>query len=186
MTPGQLTGAVLLSFALTIFSSSVDGLNSAANVTYIDDFPRYLGYLLAGHLLGRVVPLPSFVTTVAALVAAFLILAGAAYIAAQVASPPRAMRLFGFGNPAVIVLSLAAFAMLRRVSVAAAWRVWLVRAGAMSFGIYLVHPAILDGVQNWMSPNSLPAFVGVVMLGLLSSALVILIMQRLPVVRRCV
>ena len=186
MSRGQLIGAVALCFVANVISSSVDALCSVPNVTYIDDFPRFLGYFLGGHLLGRVLPVPKLMPTVVALVTACVVLAVMAYVVAQMASPPRALRLFGYGNPAIIVLSLAAFAMLRQVSVATSWRVWLAAAGELSFGVYLVHPAVLDLAQDWIVPNTLPAFVSVVALGLLLSGLVILAMQHLPILHRCV
>ena len=186
MSPAQLAGAVALCFATTILSACMDALYSVPNVTYIDDFPRYLGYFLAGHLLGRVLPLPKLTHTFALLVVAFLALAGAAYIVAQAYSPTQAMRLFGFGNPAIVLLSLAAFALLRRISVTGSWRVCLVAAGETSFGIYLVHPAVIDIVQDWIAPISLRADAVVIVLGLLISGLVVLAMQQTPILRRCV
>lgn len=186
MSRGQLIAAVAFCFATGVISSSVDALYSVPNVTYIDDFPRYLGYFLAGHLLGRVLPVPKLLPTIAVLVTACLVQAVMAYVVAQTASPARALRLLGFANPAIIVMSLAAFAILRRVRVAPSWRVWLAAAGGLSFGIYLVHPAVLDLAESWIVPNTPPAFVSVVILGLVFSGSIVLGMQHLPVLRRCV
>jgi surface polysaccharide O-acyltransferase-like enzyme len=186
MTQGQLIAATALCFGTAIFSSTVDGLYSVPNVTYIDDFPRYLGYLLAGHLLGRVLPPPKLLPTIALFLMAFLALAVSAYVVAQVASPARAMRLFGFANPATILLSLSAFAMLRRISVTATCRTWFIAAGETTFGIYLVHPAVLDLVEGWLSPSSVLTVTMVVLLGLLFSISVVLALQSMPILRRCV
>jgi surface polysaccharide O-acyltransferase-like enzyme len=186
MSSGQLTAAVAMCFALTVFSAALDALYSAPHVTYINDFPRYLGYFLAGHLLGRVLQSQQVLPTAAVMLVSFLATASAAYVAAELLSPTRAHRLFGFGNPAVITLSLAAYALLRRVHVAASWRRWLTGAAETSFGVYLVHPAVLNTLRYWSYPDALAQLAAEVALVFLISLFIVLIMQRIPVLRRCV
>jgi len=186
MRPGELVGAVALCFGVTAFSAAMDGLYAVANATYIDDFPRYLGYFLAGHLLGRVLPTPKFAPTAAVLMVSVVATAAMSWVAADALSPARALRTFGFGNPAIIAMSLAAFALMRRISVPEGSRAWLARAGDTTLGIYLVHPAILDALRHWNYPTALPAIAVQVLAVFLASLAVVLAMQRLPVLRRCV
>jgi surface polysaccharide O-acyltransferase-like enzyme len=186
MSSGQLTAAVALCFALTVLSATLDALYAVPHVTYINDFPRYLGYFLAGHLIGRVMPSQQLLPTAAVMAVSFLATAITAYVAAELLSPTRALRLFGFGNPAVITLSLAAYALLRRVPVAASWRRWLTGAGETSFGVYLVHPAVLNTLRYWSYPSALTQLAAEVALVFLASLVIILILQRIPVLRRCV
>ena len=186
MTSGQLIGVVTLCFAVDAFSSSLDALHSVPNVTYIDDFPHYLGYFLAGHLLGRVLPLPKAAPTVAVLVAAFLALTAIIDVVAHLVSPYAARQLLGFWNPIIVVLSLAVFVLLRQLPIAVAWHPWLARAGGISFGVYLVHPAFLDALLYWTYPRTFPAFAAALMFVFLSSVIVVVVLQRIPVLRRCI
>jgi len=185
MSAGQLHAATALCFAVTVFSAAIDGLWSVPNATYIDDFPRYLGYFLAGHLLGRVWR-PKAAPSVAVLLISILLAAGLAWTVALTLSPARALRVFGFGDPAVIAMSLAAFVLTRRLAVAVSYRVWLAQAGNASLGIYLVHPAILDVLRHWSYPNAVPVLASQVIAVFLASVLVVLGVQQVPALRRIV
>jgi surface polysaccharide O-acyltransferase-like enzyme len=186
MTRGQLIGAVALCFIVDAFSSSLDALHSVPNVTYIDDFPHYIGYFLAGHLFGRVLTLPRVAPTIAVLVASFLALTAIIDVVAHLVSPLAAHQLLGFWNPLIVVLSLAVFVLLRRLPIPTSWHQWLAWGGGMSFGVYLVHPAFLDALLYWTYPRSFPAFAAAVLFVFLSSVMVVFVMQRLPMLRRCI
>jgi surface polysaccharide O-acyltransferase-like enzyme len=186
MTPNQLVAAVAICFAVTIFSATLDGLYSVRNATYIDDFPRYLGYFLAGHLLGRVLPPRKAAPDAFALLLSIAATAALAWAAAIALSPAQALRVFGFGNPTIIVMSLAAFALIRRMPVARVSRPWLARVGNATLGVYLVHPALLDALRHWTYPHALPGFAAEVAGVFLASLIVVLAMQHTPVLRRLV
>ena len=186
MTPQQLIAATTTCFAFTILSATIDGLYATPGGSYITQFPRYLGYFLAGHLLGRVLPVPRLSATIAVLVVSALAAAALGWLAAELLSPARGLRVFGFGNPAVIVLSLAAFVLVRRLPVAAAWQSWLPRAADASLGIYLVHPALFDALHHWNRQTEPPVLVAQGLAVFAVSLLVVFAMQRTPLLRRCI
>ena len=186
MSPQQLCAAVVTCFAFTILSATIDGLHAAPASSYITQFPRYLGYFLAGHLLGRALPAPKPGMAALAMLVSALAVAGLAWAVADLLSPSRGLRVFGFGNPAVVVLSLAAFVLVRRLPVVASWQRWLPRAADASLGIYLVHPALFEALQHWnrQTAPSVLAAQGIAVF--VVSLLIVVAMQRTPLLRRCV
>jgi surface polysaccharide O-acyltransferase-like enzyme len=186
MSPQQLIAAVATCFAFTILSATIDGLYAVSSGSYITQFPRYLGYFLAGHLLGRALPAPKLTTATAVMLVSALATAAVGWGVAELLSPARGMRVFGFGNPGVIALSLAAFVLVRRLPVAASWHTWLPRIADASLGIYLVHPALFDVLQRWnqQTAPSILAAQGIAVF--LASLFVVLVIQRTPLLRRCV
>lgn len=106
--------------------------------------------------------------------------------------------LYGYDRPNIIVIAVAAFVLLTQ-SPPAAWvarhpaLLALVRAlAASSYGIYLLHPLLLDLLGSGVlgpriGGTSLPAFVGIpaLALGLLLGSLgVMLVARRVPVLGR--
>jgi surface polysaccharide O-acyltransferase-like enzyme len=186
MSPGELIAAVATCFAFTILSAAIDGMSGLPSGSYITQFPRYLGYFLAGHLLGRVLPTPKLTAAVVMMVMAALAAATMAWIVAHQLSPARALRVFGFGNPAIIILSLAAFVLVRRLPIRAPWGTSLGPLADASLGIYLVHPAIIGVLQRWAQSNATPVLAIQATAVFVASLLIVLVMQRTPLLRRCV
>ena len=186
MTPRQLTAAVAICFLATILSAVMDALYSARHTTYITDFPRYLGYFLAGHLLGRVLSPRRVTLTLLVLLGSIAATAALAWIVTSFLSSAQGLRVFGFGNPAVIAMSLAAFSIARHIPVSPDLGRWLMRGGEATLGIYLIHPAILDALRHWSYPNTLPAFATQIAGVFLASLIAVLAMQRTPALRRIV
>jgi surface polysaccharide O-acyltransferase-like enzyme len=186
MSPQQLIAATATCFAFTILSAAIDGLYGTAGGSYITQFPRYLGYFLAGHLLGRVLPAPKLSAAITVLLVSTLVMAMLGWAAAELLSPARGFRVFGFGNPAVIVMSLAAFVLVRRLPVEAAWQRWLPRAAEASLGIYLIHPALYEALRHWSEQTAPPVLAVQGIAVFVASMLVVFAMQQTPLLRRCV
>jgi surface polysaccharide O-acyltransferase-like enzyme len=186
MSPQQMIAATATCFAFTILSAAIDGLYGAAGGSYITQFPRYLGYFLAGHLLGRVLPAPKMSAAITVLLASALVMAILGWVAAGLLSPERGLRVFGFGNPAVIVMSLAAFVLVRRVPVMTSWQSWLPRVADASLGIYLIHPALFGALRHWNEQSTPPVLAVQGLVVFAASLLVVFAIQRTPLLRRCV
>ena len=183
MGPRQLIAAAAICFAFTVVAAMIDVTYSLSSGSYITQFPRYLGYFIAGHLLGRVLPTPRLAIAAACMAIATLAVAALAWIAADLLSPARALRVFGFANPGIIVLSLAAFVLVRRLPVAAPCSKWLGPAAETSMGIYLVHPAIFDALQHWNEATA-PSVLAMQAVAVFAvSLLLVLAMQRTPLLR---
>lgn len=182
----QLITVVTICFVVTSLSAMINGLYPTQSKTYIDEFPRYIGYFLAGHLFGRVLPPAKLAPALAIMVVSAIATAVAAWCVAELMSPARAVQVFGFANPTIIALSLAAFVVIRGVPIDPYWNPWLARAGETTLGIYLIHPALIDMMP--LSPLSSPLpLLAIEVPGVFAvSFLAIIVMQRTPVLRRCV
>lgn len=186
MRPSQLTAAVAACFAFTIVAATIDVLQGMPNGSYVVQFPRYLGYFLAGHLLGRALPAPKLSTATAVLLGSAILTFALAWLVAGITTPAHGLRVFSFSNPSVIALSLAAFVLVRRLPVAASWQTWLPRVADASLGIYLVHPALFFALQLWNGQLAAPFLAAQGLAVFVVSLLVVLAMQQTPLLRRCV
>lgn len=159
----------------------------------------YVGYLLAGTWLAGI----SISTRTAWELGLLFVLAATWTIVATArltGDDHLNVVLYGYDRPNVLVMSVAAFVLLTRHP-PAAWAarhagiLALVRAlAASSYGIYLLHPVLLDILGSGVlgiriTGTSLPPFVGIPVLAaglLLVSLLVMMAARRVPVVGRLI
>jgi surface polysaccharide O-acyltransferase-like enzyme len=122
------------------------GLGHSSNA--IDLFTRFLGYYLAGAWLFRL-PLPSFAryAPLVAVGAIVLTAVGTAALIETSGSDHQAI-LYSPHSPLTILASMAIFLSARRYLPEAPR--WVITIAGLSFGIYLVHPAILYVVARAM------------------------------------
>lgn len=159
----------------------------------------YVGYLLAGVWLAAT---PVSTRTRRTLV--LLILVTATWTVAATArltgADPLSVALFAYGTPNVLVMSVAWFVLLTQPEVSewvarSSRRLSLVRLlAASSFGVYLVHPLILNLLDSGalgfhLSGASIYPFVGVPLLVIAVLALsvgIMVVARRVPVLGRLV
>lgn len=161
-------------------------------------FLPFVGWFVAGRVLADVSLTPRRVRLAGvALVGAWVVTAlGTAGVSA-LTGHPSAGYLYGFFSPPVLVMSVAAFVLVRAAGTAS----WLVdsprrvavtvRLAAWSFGVYLVHAAVLLPLRRL---TGLPTDVGgllLVTLGLtvatlVLSAAVTAVLVRVPYLRASV
>ena len=149
MTVRQLRGATILCFAYSIFA---EGFNSVRWIdgSSIDSFPIYLGYFLAGHLFGRSRSSVPVMIMGGILVVSIIATVVGVYFGTKSFGLARGVHLYRYLMPNVVVMSLAAFSLLRQLAVPQAWRPLVKTVSADSFGIYLVHAFIIVSVFHWL------------------------------------
>lgn len=158
-------------------------IDGGASSTSIDMFTRYIGYYLAGAWLLRVRLGPG--AHFAPLVAIAAIAATAVGTALLVQSSGTAHQtlLYSYLSPLTVVSALAVF-VTARVYLSEAPR-WVIALSGLTFGIYLIHPAILWFVAKWMplAHGSLKmpiAFVVQVVTIIAISAVLAAVIARIP------
>ncbi|MGZ4485855.1 MAG: acyltransferase [Nocardioidaceae bacterium] len=199
---GAATQRMVVVFAvvmlcLGVADQALDMLGGAGDPNAITRFLPYVGYYVAGWVL-RDLPITRrrVLTAAAVFVGAWAAIAlGTGAVTDAVGWNRTAAYLYGFLSPPVVVMSLAGFVLLRAVGTG--WRPALdcaarIRALAgLSFGVYLVHPAVLFPVRRVVGLPDDPAGMAgtaVVLLVVVTaaSAAITALLQRLPLLRRTV
>lgn len=186
-------GELALMSAILLAAASCGGVILAIQNSQPNAFTRfypYIGYFLAGlylrdvEITGRraLAAAAGFVVTAAAT-------AGTVYfLNARSADPRAGLIAMDYLSPAVVVMSICAFIMIRRLDFGRASR-WFDRLGAVSFGVYLVHPMVLDIIARALAPLGVRGVwldLALVPAAFAASAAVVALLLRLPVVKRTV
>lgn len=150
-------------------------------------FLYYLGYFIAGHLLGRLSVKISNLALWAVLIFTIIEVAVGCYYLATLQNLALGFYFYDYTSIAVIPMSLAIFVLLQRMRLPASLAAWMPRLAAVSMGIYLLHPAILDVLSfvglKW---DILPALISVPLISLIAfvlAAIAAFVMSKIPVVR---
>lgn len=191
----QVTAAVIVATAIAIADAIIQqfGIGSPNAVTR---WVPFVGYFLAGVLIAGVPGTPGRIR-LAALVAVVGIAATAIGTAAMVGpfglGLGRGRYLYEYPSVTTVPVSLAVFALLVWIGPGAMARLSptgrrvVVSAAAASFGIYLVHPMILEGLSraglNAMSTVAPIAFVVTIAVTFLISWAIVVAMSRIPGLR---
>ena len=188
-----LAGLALAGGALDQLLVRVVGAGEPNAVTR---FLPFVGYYVAGWLLRDVVPRGAARRRLACL--ALLGIASAAVLAGVAASGGRFSPLSGYAfdylSPPVAASALAAFPLLHAL-VLRAPRLLDGRSGAalrrgadLSFGVFLLHPLVLDPLARWLpTPTTAPAtaayLLAVVLTVVAAAGLLTLVGRRVPYLR---
>ena len=193
---GQVRSAVVLALGLAGAQQLLGLVNLSANSNIVTYFVPFTGYYLAGHWLRDVV-----LDRRGRLVAAGILVG---LTALSFAGSELAVRLFGPGESLApqgymsfltIGSTVAVFLLARSLLAAERFPdgspTWLAKVATATFGVYLVHPAVLGplrdmvdiGAGRWRNLVVFP--LSVLIVAAVSLALV-LVIQRIPVVRRIV
>lgn len=201
---GAATRRMVTVFAVVMLGMGVADqafsmLVGAGSPNAITRFLPYVGYYVAGWVLRDLrVTRQGVAAAAVAFVSAWAVIAlGTGAVTEAVGWNRTAAYLYGFLSPPVVVMSMAAFVLLRVVGTR--WRAVAAGRGAtavrtlseLSFGVYLVHPALLLPARRTvgmpddpvaMAATALALLVGVV----LASALITAALRRLPLLTRTV
>lgn len=157
--------------------------DGGASSTSIDMFTRYLGYYLAGAWLYRVRlgPGARFAPLVA--IAAIAATAIGTALLVETSGTRHQTLLYSYLSPLTVLSALAVF-VTARVYLPEAPR-WVIALAGLTFGIYLIHPAILWYVAKWVplvhGPLKMPiAFVVQTVTIIAIAAVLAAIIARIP------
>jgi peptidoglycan/LPS O-acetylase OafA/YrhL len=188
-------GFIYCYFAIFILNKTlVNSLNA------LNFFLPYLGYFIAGYRLKnfsenkrqRKYCLLFFVGTV------LLGTLCTFFLAKKFGTTsPKGLYLYASLSPMVIVMSLAAFIILRRLSkkllimVPERMHSFIMHAARLSFGVYLIHPLIMDWLNRYIQqtggyPNiwiAMPLFIVVV---IILSFLLCSVILKIPIVKNII
>lgn len=162
----------------------------------------YAGYFIAGHLLAQCTLPPSAVRVAGA---AFLLSTAATAAGTWVLARPRgwsgpASYLYDYLSPTVIAASISAFVLLRalpdrfpvldRAAVAGS----VSRLSTLSFGVYLVHPALMVLYRLYGPADALPSRAPALLVAVVMQWLVVVLaalaatalLRSVPLLRRVV
>ncbi len=197
--PGELTAAIVVAFGFGVANEALTTWAGLGGYNAVNWFWPYLGFYLAGYRLrGIVVQGGARRAALAGLIGlSGLGIVGTWLLAGHGLSINQQRYFWDYLNPLVVVGSLLAFLLLRaafapwRRAAAAATRpqvLWLAEA---SFGVYLIHPIVLN---LWQAVAGVPhtalgAAVGVtvaVTIAVLASLLATAVLRALPWARAVV
>ena len=179
---------ILLLFA-AIAATSYSRLMEGENLNAFSRFVPFVGYFLAGYLLRDAQLMVRHVIAVTGIwvLTIPILVFGTYQLSEQWPSDiPRAMALCQYLSPIVVVQSIAAYLVLKHVfslGILGAGSI-MTFLGPLTFGIYLVHAAVLDVMQNAMDshyfsyPASSIALLTMITFGV--SALICLGLRKLP------
>lgn len=189
--------AVVVFLALGIADDLIIAWGGIGQVNATTRFVPYIGYFLAGAWLVGLAPSRSRIVAAGA-VAVFGILATAVgtELLFQRIGVARGLYLYEYLSITTVPVSLAVFALfvwsapvIERVATRLP-RGWLSTVAASTLGIYVIHPLVLAGIgrlglsaRTFFVPLAVPVTVLATFLG---SLVVVLVLRRLPAVRRLV
>ena len=197
--PRMMWGFTAIMLGLGVTDQAIATLLGEGQPNAVTRFLPYIGYFVAGWLLrdlrlGRARVLLAGVGFFASWAAIAL---GTGLVADALGWNRTAGYLYGFLSPPVVLMSLSAYVLLRALgsrllreaSEATVRRVQSV--AALTFGVYLVHPALLMPLRR---ATGIPADVGGMLAVVLGSAAAVFLaslafswlLRRLPVLRHTV
>lgn len=177
--------------ALTAIFFMINSVSLLANNVSFNAFTRfypYISYFLAGYLLRAWKPEKKIYVT-----AACIFLSITVYIAVKAnhlclsGQKDKIELYFEHFFPAIILQSLSAFILLRLLAFGRKPPAWIEELGNSSFGIYLVHIAVLDWIRQYslrfyFSHIIATTFAEVSIVAAISIVL-IMVIRRIPGVR---
>gem|GEM_PF-181624 len=138
-------------FAIAIVSSAVwsfGGPHGGHFSIFIGSFFSFVPYCIAGYLIAAMAPgrRRGFLWIIVA-AAGFASVLGSYLLAGE--QDEIHFYFYSFTSITVVPMSLALFALARRFTEPILGKRWTSRAANLTFGIYLVHPAILKLMESW-------------------------------------
>ncbi|MDP9468609.1 MAG: acyltransferase family protein [Chloroflexota bacterium] len=189
--------AVVVFLALGIADDLIIAWGGIGQVNATTRFVPYIGYFLAGAWLVGLAPTRSRIVAAAAVtVVGILATALGTELLIQRLGMGRGLYLYEYLSVTTVPVSLAVFVLfvwsapaIERMA-ARLPRGWLSTVAASTLGIYVIHPLVLGGLgrvglsaRAFLVPLAVPAAV-LVTFGV--SLLLVLVLRRLPAVRRLV
>lgn len=184
---------IFLCVLLFVFSALTTLLRYALNLPnslFFLWFLYYLGYFIAGHLLGRLpVKLSNGILWLVLILTIVEVAVGCYYLAIR-QNLALGFYFYDYASIAVIPMSLAAFILLQRMTLPTALATWMPRIATISMGIYLLHPAILDVLSflglRW---DVMPAILSVPLISIITfvvAGIGAFIFSKLPILRNLI
>jgi surface polysaccharide O-acyltransferase-like enzyme len=194
-SPRRLMQVAVAVMAFDVIDYTLSSVVGAGGANALTEWLPFLGYFLAGAWL---ISAPLRVNTerraAAALVSSFVatVLLSALFI--DIFGWTAVGRYFlGYQSPTVAIMSCAVFLWVRARAQRRAWapRRGITRAGAATFGVFLIHPLMLVPLLQHLGrpahPISVALGVPAIVLGVAAvTTLATLVLIRVPVLRRLV